>query len=129
MNGFNYEMMATLGVITTSKFYLEARISLIQSTTAVKKSYQPAETIRFAGCSRCCSVKAETDREALEASAKPLEATNSVLKVRKRIAAMVCNATNRQEVAGPFAALYLFRGSCCYLSAARVSLHMYNRIR
>ncbi|KAG6954630.1 hypothetical protein JG687_00011700 [Phytophthora cactorum] len=35
---------------------------------------------------------------------------------RKRVASMVYGLTNRQEVAGPLAALYLCRGSYCYSS-------------
>ncbi|KAF1789423.1 hypothetical protein GQ600_20543 [Phytophthora cactorum] len=118
MNGFNYEMMATLGKDIADRIYY-----CCKNVTNQQKQLDSQVAVAVA------AFKRRQDREALEASAKPLEATNGVLKVRKRIAAMVCNATNRQEVAGPFAALYLFRGSCYYLSAACVSLHMYNRTR
>ncbi|ETP36114.1 hypothetical protein F442_15858 [Phytophthora nicotianae P10297] len=41
---------------------------------------------------------------------------------RRRVAGMIYNLTNRQEIAGPLAALYLYHGSCCYSSARCVSL-------
>ncbi|KAF1795413.1 hypothetical protein GQ600_18535 [Phytophthora cactorum] len=41
---------------------------------------------------------------------------------RKRMASLACNLTNRQEIAGPLAALYLLRESCCYFSATCVNL-------
>ncbi|KAG6945231.1 hypothetical protein JG688_00016674 [Phytophthora aleatoria] len=45
-----------------------------------------------------------------------------VTKSQKRVAALVYNMTNRQEIAGPLATLYLYRGSCCYSSTGCVTL-------
>ncbi|KAG6959872.1 hypothetical protein JG687_00008527 [Phytophthora cactorum] len=41
---------------------------------------------------------------------------------RKWVAALIYNLTNRQEIAGPLAALYLYRGSCCYSRAKCATL-------
>ncbi|GMF22953.1 unnamed protein product [Phytophthora lilii] len=48
-------------------------------------------------------------------------------KARKRVASMIYNLTNRQEIAGPLAALYLHRGS--YSSASCNILPLCNAIR
>jgi hypothetical protein len=42
---------------------------------------------------------------------------------------MVYSMTSRQEVAGPLAALYLYRGSCCYASTACSSIALGDIIR
>ncbi|KAF1789946.1 hypothetical protein GQ600_26342 [Phytophthora cactorum] len=42
--------------------------------------------------------------------------------VPQRVAALAYIMTNRQAIAGPLAALYLYRGSCCYSSAVCASL-------
>jgi hypothetical protein len=36
---------------------------------------------------------------------------------RRRVTSMIHSFTNKQEIAGPLAALYVLRGSCCYSSA------------
>ncbi|KAG4044838.1 hypothetical protein PC123_g19736 [Phytophthora cactorum] len=56
------------------------------------------------------------ERESLEPSDD-----NSQIS-RKCVASLAYNLTNRQEVAGPLAALYLLRESCCYSSATCVNL-------
>ncbi|KAG6944829.1 hypothetical protein JG687_00017628, partial [Phytophthora cactorum] len=47
---------------------------------------------------------------------------NRLALYRKRVAALAYIMTNRQAIAGPLAALYLYRGSCCYSSAVCASL-------
>ncbi|ETM38213.1 hypothetical protein L914_15419 [Phytophthora nicotianae] len=48
---------------------------------------------------------------------------------RRRVAGMIYNLTNRQDIAGPLAALYLYHGSCCYSSARCVSLPLGDVVR
>ncbi|KAG6941440.1 hypothetical protein JG687_00019649 [Phytophthora cactorum] len=48
---------------------------------------------------------------------------------RKRVAALTYNMTNRQEIAGPLAALYLYRGSCSFFSAVCASLPLGDAVR
>ncbi|KAF1774425.1 hypothetical protein GQ600_14797 [Phytophthora cactorum] len=40
----------------------------------------------------------------------------TITVARRRVASMAFNVTNKQEVAGPLAVLYLLRGLCCYHS-------------
>ncbi|KAG6947870.1 hypothetical protein JG687_00015824 [Phytophthora cactorum] len=47
----------------------------------------------------------------------------------KRLAALAYSMTNRQEIAGPLAPLYLYRGSCCYSSGVCASLPLGDAIR
>lgn len=39
-----------------------------------------------------------------------------IVIARRRVGSMAFNITNRQEIAGPLAVLYLLHGSCCYQS-------------
>ncbi|KAF1779132.1 Helitron helicase-like domain [Phytophthora cactorum] len=78
MNGFQLRDDGDFSVITTSKFYLEARISLIESTTAVKNVTNQQKQLDSQVAVAVAAFKRRQDREALEASAKPLEATNGV---------------------------------------------------
>ncbi|KAG6956749.1 hypothetical protein JG688_00011287 [Phytophthora aleatoria] len=41
---------------------------------------------------------------------------------RKRVASIAYSLTSRQEIVGPLAALYLYRGSCCYSSTTCASV-------
>ncbi|RLN89653.1 hypothetical protein BBJ28_00021477, partial [Nothophytophthora sp. Chile5] len=41
---------------------------------------------------------------------------------RRRVASLAFAVTNRREIAGPLAVLYLMRGSCCYMSTPYASL-------
>ncbi|OWZ18810.1 hypothetical protein PHMEG_0007035 [Phytophthora megakarya] len=45
---------------------------------------------------------------------------------RRRVASLAFAVTNRREIAGPLAVLYLMRGSCCYMSTSCTSLPLKN---
>jgi hypothetical protein len=129
MNGFNFELMVTfrcnhdIQVLLGGKDISDRIHYCCKYVTKQQKRLDSQVAVAVA------AFKRRLDREILEACAKPVEAADCVKSSRKRVAAMVYNATNRQEVAGPLASLYLFRGSCCYSSAACVSLPIANVIR
>ncbi|OWZ17209.1 hypothetical protein PHMEG_0008882 [Phytophthora megakarya] len=54
------------------------------------------------------------------------EHADRIRRSRKRVAAMSYNLSNRQEMAGPLAALYIWRGSCSYTSAPCKKLMLYS---
>jgi hypothetical protein len=58
------------------------------------------------------------ERETISASFNEANSSDSLYVARKRVASMVYTMTNRQEIAGPLAALYLYRGTCCYESSS-----------
>ncbi|KAG6941517.1 hypothetical protein JG688_00018629 [Phytophthora aleatoria] len=48
---------------------------------------------------------------------------------QKQLDSQTYNMPNRQEIAGPLAALYLYRGSCCYSSGVCASLPLGDAVR
>ncbi|GMF31935.1 unnamed protein product [Phytophthora lilii] len=73
------------------------------------------------------ALKRRQDRELMESSISGVQ--DRRVAARKRVAALIYNLTNRQKVAGPLAALYLYRGSCCYASASCSILPLGDAIR
>jgi hypothetical protein len=56
-------------------------------------------------------------RQAKEAEAVAADARPTIMETRRRrVTSMIHTFTNKQEIAGPLAALYILRGSCCYSS-------------
>ncbi|KAF1786740.1 hypothetical protein GQ600_8956 [Phytophthora cactorum] len=58
-----------------------------------------------------------------------LGAQDRIALSRERVAALAYNMTNRQEIAGPLAVLYLYRGSNCYSRALCASLPLGDAVR
>jgi len=67
------------------------------------------------------------DREHIEFEA--VGSQDRAVLARKRVAALMFNMTNKQEIAGPLASLYLYRGSCCYSSAKCAALPLGDAVR
>lgn len=65
------------------------------------------------------------EKEVAEVSNVHSQTQNS----RKRVASVAYNLTNRHEIAGPLAALYLLRGSCCYSIATCVNVPLDNFLK
>jgi hypothetical protein len=74
------------------------------------------------------ALKRRQEREMQELPAVPDE-HERLASARKRVASMAYALTNRQEVAGPLAALYLYRGSCCYASTGFAALPIGDAVR
>jgi hypothetical protein len=69
-------------------------------------------------------------RQQKEAAELLSETPPSRLEIqRRRVTGMVHTFTNKQEIAGPLAALYLLRGSCSYSSTACVRLPLSDALK
>jgi hypothetical protein len=127
MNGFNYELMATF------KCNHDVQILLGGSDVADRIHYcckyvtKQQKRLDSQVAVAVAALKRREEREQIEALT--VGEPDRLTSARKRVAGMVYCMTNRQEVAGPLAALYLYRGSCCYSSAKCMSLPLGDVIR
>ncbi|OWZ03183.1 hypothetical protein PHMEG_00025128 [Phytophthora megakarya] len=120
MNGFNYELMAAFkcnhdiqillgGSGVTDRIYYCCKY-----ITKQQKQVDSQVAVAVAALDR---------RRQRENNAASLGGDlNAHDMAQKRVAALAYNMTNRVEIAGPLAALYIYRGSCCYSSAKTATL-------
>jgi hypothetical protein len=127
INGFNYEIMATFrcnhdiqvllgGSDVTDRIYYCCKY-----VTKNQKRLDSQVAVAVG------ALKRRQEREQIEFTKSG--AQDRLVLARKRVACLMYNLTNRQEIAGPLAALYLYRGSCCYSSDSCQSLHVGDIIR
>ncbi|GMF12526.1 unnamed protein product [Phytophthora lilii] len=129
MNGYNYELMATF----KCNHDIQALLGGVDATERIhycckyitKPQKQLDSQVAVAGA----ALKRRQMRETADGIAASVAAFDRVVMSRRRVSAMVYNLTNRQEIAGPLAALYLYHGSCCYSSARCVSLPLWQVVR
>jgi hypothetical protein len=130
MNGFNYEIMATfkcnhdVHVLLGGSGVTDRIHYCCKYVTKQQKQVDSQVAVAVA------ALKRREMRENVEsAGALGAAAKYRFDRSRKRVAGMIYNMTNRQETAGPLAALYLYRGSCCYSSAKCAILPLGDVIR
>jgi hypothetical protein len=129
INGFNYAIMATFKCNHDVQVLLggqEATHRIHYCCKYVTKQQKRLDSVVAIAMG---AFKRRQEREQLEPLPPVLGAQAKLDIARKRVASMVYNTTNRQEVAGPLAALYLHRGSSCYSSATCTSLPLGDKIR
>jgi hypothetical protein len=117
INGYNYEIMAAFKCNHDIQFLMGGRDAtdrIHYCTKYVTKQQKRLESVVVVALA---AFRRRQEKEKAAITASEPGCFDSLAKARKRVASMVYTMTNRQEVAGPLAALYLYRGSCCYESA------------
>lgn len=126
INGFNYALMATF------KCNHDIQI-LLGGTEAVDRIYYACKYVtkqqRRLDSIIPIAIAALKRRQERELTSVNEQGKDGIARSRKRVTSMVYNTTNRQEVAGPLAALYLYRESCCYASANCSNVPLADMIR
>jgi hypothetical protein len=117
VNGFNYGIMATFKGNHDIQFLLGGRNVSDRIHYCTKYVTKQQKRLDSVVVMALASFQRRQVRELQEECDDELHSTSWLTKSRKRIASMVYTMTSRQEVAGPLAALYLYRGSCCYESS------------
>ncbi|OWZ02958.1 hypothetical protein PHMEG_00025393, partial [Phytophthora megakarya] len=114
INGFNPTIMETFrcnhdiqlllgGTGSTDRIYYCCKY-----VTKTQKRMDSMAAIALA------AFKRREEREQIEMQNEPT--IQNATMSRRRVGSMAFNVTNRQEIAGPLAVLYLLHGSCCYHS-------------
>jgi hypothetical protein len=101
---------------------LEASLRIYYATKYVTKMQNLVDSVT-AGALAAFKRREQRERQVQE----PHTDRSSV--GRRRVASLIFALTNRREIAGPFAALYLLRGSCAYMSASCTSLPLKDVLR
>jgi len=101
---------------------LEASLRIYYATKYVTKMQNLVDSVT-AGALAAFKRREQRERQVQE----PHTDRSSV--GRRRVASLIFALTNRREIAGPFAALYLLRGSCAYVSASCTSLPLKDVLR
>jgi hypothetical protein len=128
INGFNYEVMAGFKCNHDVQVLLGGKDSadrIHYCTKYVRKQQKRLDSVVVMALA---AFRRRQEREAVAASIDTLATADDLARSRKRVASMVYTMTNRQEIAGPLAALYLYRGSCCYDSSGYTFLPLRDMI-
>ncbi|GMF20834.1 unnamed protein product [Phytophthora lilii] len=126
VNGFNDVLMATFKCNHDIQVLLGGQ----EATHRIHYCCKPQRRFDSPVAIALGAFKRRQERERLENSPTGGGAKEKLANARKRVASMVYSVTNRQEAAGPLAALYYsYRGSCCYSSAGCISLPLEDSVR
>jgi len=129
INGFNYESMAAfkcnhdIRVLLGGSDVTDRICYCCKYVTKQQKQLDSQVAVAMAAMNR------RQERENVEVAREGGAVPDRLARSRKRVAALVYNMTNRQEIAGPLAALYLYRRSCCYACAKCATLPVGDVIR
>jgi hypothetical protein len=125
INGFNPVMMAAfksnhdIQVLLGEKDVIERIYYCCKYVTKYQNQVDSVAAVALAAFRR------REEREQIETTKNGVN-FDGVTKSRKRVASMAFNLSNRQEMAGPLAALYILRGECAYSSTRCEKLPLYS---
>jgi hypothetical protein len=120
MNGFNYDIMATFRCNHDIQVLLGGQDVADRIHYCCKYVTKQQNPIDSQVAVAVGALKRRQDLEEIELVT--IGAQDRHVLAQKRVTALLFNMTNRQEIAGPLAGLYLYRGSCCYSSAKCTAL-------
>jgi hypothetical protein len=118
INGFNYEIMAAFKCNHDIQFLLGGKDVADRIHYCTKFVTKQQKRLDSVVVTALAAFRRRQERETISASLNEANSSDSLSVARKRVASMVYTMTNRQEIAGPLAALYLYRGTCCYESSS-----------
>lgn len=130
INGFNREMMLAFRANHDIQVMIggsNALLRIYYATKYVTKMQEQVDSITavaLAAFKRRQLREARNNDDNVETSA--IDSQQRAAIGRRRVAALVYAITNRREIAGPLAALYVLRGSCAYMSSPCVPLPLRN---
>ncbi|KAG6954475.1 hypothetical protein JG688_00012328, partial [Phytophthora aleatoria] len=116
INGFNYTIMATFKCNHDIQVLLGRRDATDRIYYCCKYVTKHQNRLDSVVPVALAALKRRQERESQDGMPLVLDDKERLASAHKRVASMVYGLTNRQEFAGPLAALYLYRGSCCYSS-------------
>jgi hypothetical protein len=117
VNRNNYEIMAVFKCNHNIQFLLggkDASDRIHYCTKYVTKQQKRLDSVVLMALA---AYRRRQERERIAVCIEASAEADDIATARKRVASMVYTMTNRQEVAGPLAALYQYRSSCCYESS------------
>ncbi|POM79601.1 Hypothetical protein PHPALM_2682, partial [Phytophthora palmivora] len=129
MNGYNYELMATFKCNQDIQILLGGVDVTDRIRYCCKYITKPQRRLDSQAAVAVAALNRRQQRESAEIDATGVAVPDHHAMARKSVSALVYNLTNRQEIAGPLAALYIYRKSCCYSSARCVSLPLGEIVR
>jgi hypothetical protein len=118
VNGYNPVVMATFKSNHDVQVMIGGAAALLSIYYATKYVTKPQEVVESATAVALAAFQRRQARELVVDTVPPDRASVG----RKRVASLTFALSNRREIAGPLAALYLLRGSCCYMSTPCASL-------
>jgi hypothetical protein len=123
INGFNREMMLAFRSNHDIQVMIGGANALLRIYYATKYVTKMQEQIDSITAVALAAFKRRQQREVRDD-----EATSSERAAigRRRVASLLFAITNRREIAGPLASLYVLRGSCAYMSAPCATLPLRN---
>ncbi|RLN92727.1 hypothetical protein BBJ28_00020432 [Nothophytophthora sp. Chile5] len=113
VNGFNAVMMAAFKSNHDIQVMVGGASALLRIYYATKYVTKMQAMIESVTAVALASFRRRQARELLDQCATADRASIG----RRRVASLAFAVTNRREIAGPLAVLYLMRGSCCYMSS------------
>jgi len=112
VNGFNPVMMAAFKSNHDSQVMIGGAAALLRIYYATKYVTKAQDVVESVTAVALAAFQRRQARERLVDD----EPSDRASVGRKRVASLTFALSNRREIAGPLAALYLLRGSCCYMS-------------
>ncbi|OWZ03387.1 hypothetical protein PHMEG_00024892 [Phytophthora megakarya] len=125
INGFNNVLMAAFKSNHDIQVLLGGRDMANRIYYCCKYVTKDQHQIDSVAAVALAAVRRRQEKE-LTQSNLLVEHAEKLCVSRKRVAPIAYNLSNRQEMAGPMASLYIQRGSCAYTSAKCENLHLYN---
>jgi len=123
VNGFNCEIMLAFKSnhdIQVMIGGLNALLRIYYATKYVTKMQEQVDSIT------AVALAAFKRRQLREARNDETAHANRAAIGRRRVASLLYAITNRREIAGPLASLYVLRGSCAYMSTPCATLPLRN---
>jgi hypothetical protein len=129
INGYNFAVMATFKCNHDVQILLGGTEALDRIYYACKYVTKQQKRLDSVIPIAVAALKRRQGKESVEEKAESTALEDRISRSRKRVTSMVYSMTNRQEVAGPLAALYLNIGTCCYSSRNCCKLPLGDMIR
>jgi hypothetical protein len=130
VNGFSREMLLAFRSNHDIQVMIGGRNALLRIYCATKYVTKMQKQVDSITAVALAAFKRRQLREARNAdnnaNESPMDTQQRAAIGRRRVASLVYAITNRREIAGPLAALYMLRGSCAYMSTTCAPLPLRN---
>jgi hypothetical protein len=129
INGFNYTVMATFKCNHDIQILLGGTEALDRIYYACKYVTKQQKRLDSVIPIAVAALKRRQEKEVRDGTADLCSTEDKIARSRRRVTSMVYSMPNRQEIAGPLAALYIHLGTCCYSSTSCSKLPLGEMIR